>query len=289
MSKLSTLILLASVLAVQACATMSRGGTDYLRVDSIPQGAKVTTSIETSQSRKKTRLNPAAQKQYRTCAPTPCLLEVGRRQAFAIKIEHDGYEPAEIAIHGEIPLQTTNLDMSVPAGSMAANMGMGVASGAAVGTMAVAYIQAFNPLVSAIGLSSAPTSGIVAGATAAGAGFGVAMVGIDFVSGSYENIYPNPVIIKLAPKGAPTRTDPNMLMFKLKQAKKRIAHEFCFQRTGISPKKQKENCAKAKEIDRQRDIENAEILANEQHIKDFIKALKKDLKAQSLTAKTNAR
>lgn len=280
----SLMLLLFLAITLSACNTISRGGTDYLRIDTIPQGAKVSTTIETSNSRKNSKQYVNAKKEYRSCEPTPCLLEVGRRQTFAIKIEHDGYEPAEIAIHGDIPMRTVNLDMAVPVGSVAANVGLGVASGAVVGTFGVVFTQAWFQIFT-LSTVPAPTSGIVAGATAAGAGVGVAMVGIDLISGSFENIYPNPVIVQLAPKGTPTITDPNMLMFDLRQAKKRVARDFCEYSIGVSDRQQKRKCKEAKELDKKRDIDNAELLANEQAIKDLIKGIKQKLKEEKAKAK----
>ncbi len=276
-------IILLMSSGLTACNTISRGSTDYLRIDTVPQGAKVTTTIETSESENNFNFN--AQKTYRSCEPTPCLLEVGRRQSFAIKIEHEGYEPAEIAIHGDIPMRTANLDMAVPAGSVAANIGLGTASGALAGSFALSFAQVlFNPYT--IGAAQVPSSGVVAGATAAGAGVGVGMVGLDLMSGSYENIYPNPVIIKLAPEGTLTATDPNMLMFNLRQAKKRVANIYCRGRASVSAKQRRKDCNAAKALDKRRDTENAELLANEQAIKDLIKDLKQKLKEE--TAKAQA-
>jgi hypothetical protein len=279
-------LMLLPILAftLSACSTISRGGTDYLRIDTIPQGAKVTTTIETYRSRQNSKKYMNSKKEYRSCEPTPCLLEVGRRQTFAIRIEHEGYEPARIAIHGDIPMQTVNLDMAVPAGSVAANVVLGAASGAFVGTIGVVFTQAWFQVFT-LSTVQAPTSGIVAGATAAGAGVGVAMVGIDLMSGSFENIYPNPVIVKLAPKGTPTITDPNMLMFDLRQAKKRVAHILCSRTYGTSVRQQRKKCEKAKELDKKRDLENAELLANEQAIKDLIKDIKRQLKEERTKAR----
>lgn len=284
---INTLVLLGLISGLTACNTVSRGGSDYLRIDTVPQGAKVTTTIETRRSREKSKTDLRAKKEFRSCEPTPCLLQVGRRQTFAIKIEHAGYEPAEIAIHGDIPLPTTNLDMAVPVGAIAANAGIGAATGVFYGSMVVTLSQAFS-----YGAFQLPTSGIVAGATAAGAGIGVGMVGFDLASGSYANIYPNPVIIKLAPEGAQTITDPNMLMFKLRQAKKRETSKYCRGRAGVSEKQRKKNCEVAQEVDKERDIENAELLANEQAITDLIKDLKqqfKEEKAKARAARRNQR
>lgn len=69
-------LILATMLmssGLTACNTISRGGTDYLRIDTVPQGAKVTTTIETYESKKKVmaiyvlRKNIAAANQRHVC------------------------------------------------------------------------------------------------------------------------------------------------------------------------------------------------------------------------------
>ncbi len=69
-------------------------------------------------------------------------------------------------------------------------------------------------------------------------------------------------------------------MFKLRAAKKRLSYKYCNPNQAKIYIRQKKNCALAKEMDKKRDIENAEILANEQEIKDLISSLKKQLKQQ---------
>ncbi len=272
------------LLILPGCTTISRGATDYLRIDTVPQGATVTTTIETPRSQSASKANILHEKQYRGCSPTPCLLKVARRGKFAIKIEHEGYEPAEIAIGGDIPIRSVNLDMNVPIGSVVGNVGLTATSSA----LASAFVFSLNQaLTSVLTLGSAPasaSSAVVGGAAVAGAGIGVAMIGVDFLSGSFKNIYPNPIVIKLAPEGEATVTDPNMLMFKLRAAKRRLARKYCV--SGSAGKKaQKRNCALAKKMDKERDIENAELLASEPEIIELIATIKQQLNERRAEAR----
>ena len=47
-----TRIIILTLLAIitTGCATVNRGATDYFRIDTVPQGAKATTTIETRDS-----------------------------------------------------------------------------------------------------------------------------------------------------------------------------------------------------------------------------------------------
>lgn len=286
------LVVFATMLS--ACATVSRGATDYLRIDTIPQGAKVTSTIETKESKRRSKDNPAAIRSYRGCAPTPCLIKVGRRQRLAIKIEHEGYEPAEIAINGDLKSASVSMDMAVPAQSAATEFALSSATMALGAEYTIAGVRGITVIIQAftfqpLNPAVAPTAGIASSATQAAVGIGAAMVAIDLASGSYSNVYPNPVIIKLAPKGTPTVTDPNMLMFKLRQAKQHIAYKYCTDTPTVSAKRAERNCRIAREIDRKNDEKNAELLAHEQDIRDMIAKLKIQIKEARARARQAAK
>lgn len=281
---LKILAFLFFAILLQACATVSRGSTDFLRVDSVPQGATVITTIETKESKERGLYKPLAKKSYRSCAPTPCFLEVGRAKVFAIRIEHEGYEPAEIAIHGDIPSPSANIDMAIPVQSAATNVALGAGNGFAFGAMTAETASIIVQGVT-MGTGSFNSSAFIAGATTAGLGIGVAMVGVDLMTGSYENIYPNPIVVKLAPKGTPSKVDPNMAMFRLRQAKKRLVNQYCDVNSYLSARREREICDQAKALDKKRDQENAFILEHE----DEIRAATKTLKAEVLKARAKAR
>ena len=231
--------------------------------------------------------------EYESCEPTPCLLQVGRRQKLAIKIEHKGYETAEIAINGDIALPSANIDMAIPAESAVSNIGLGMGAGAVLGATSVANASVLNKAFSALFLNQVggvyPTSGVVAGATATGTGVGIAMVGVDVMSGSYETVYPNPIVIKLAPEGTPTVIDPNMLAFELRQAKIRYSDYYCPDVMRTRSESRQIKCKKAIALDKKRDVENAELLANEEQILEIIQLLKDEIKKQQAEARAQAR
>jgi len=83
---------------ISGCATVNRGATDYFRIDTVPQGAKATTTIETAVSKKARRQNRDIPPIYESCEPTPCSIALPRRSEFIVKLEQSGYENAEMFI-----------------------------------------------------------------------------------------------------------------------------------------------------------------------------------------------
>jgi len=68
------LITLFSAAVLPACATVNKGTSDFFRIDSVPQGAIATTTIETDESVKARRKNPQLEPEYIGCSPTPCAI-----------------------------------------------------------------------------------------------------------------------------------------------------------------------------------------------------------------------
>lgn len=68
-------MLLPAVVALAACATVTRGTTEAFVVETTPSGASVTTSLGLS------------------CGPTPCAIpKVKRESEFTVTIAKEGYE-----------------------------------------------------------------------------------------------------------------------------------------------------------------------------------------------------
>ena len=116
-------------LILSGCATVNRGATDYFRIDTVPQGAKATTSLETSASLKAREKNKDILPVYKGCDPTPCSIPLPRRSEFIITLEQDGYETAEMYI--------TNSSNS---GSFTANMAATTITSAGATTATAAVI-----------------------------------------------------------------------------------------------------------------------------------------------------
>jgi hypothetical protein len=73
----------ASVLAIQGCATVTRGTTEAWTVESDPIGAAVTLSSG------------------ETCT-TPCTLTKKRKDPFMVTVEKEGYEPVQTQIQSQV-------------------------------------------------------------------------------------------------------------------------------------------------------------------------------------------
>ena len=75
------LITLSSLLV--GCATVTRGSKDILIVNSVPSGAKVTTSTGLT-------------------GTTPCSFKVSRKGGFVVTIEKPGYESASVQVNRKL-------------------------------------------------------------------------------------------------------------------------------------------------------------------------------------------
>ncbi|MBX9740274.1 MAG: translation initiation factor 2 [Beijerinckiaceae bacterium] len=67
-------------LAVSGCATVTRGTTAPVTVNSEPAGAQATTSLGL------------------TCPSTPCTFEVSRKSEFVVSFSKPGYEPQQVPV-----------------------------------------------------------------------------------------------------------------------------------------------------------------------------------------------
>jgi len=241
---LSILLLLCMCL-LPACATINKGTSDFFRIDSVPQGAVATTTIETNASLSARRKNRKLAPQYHSCAPTPCAIKVNRRENFVIKLEHPGYETAEMFISHSKRSGSFTANMMQTGTVISGSAAAGAAAGAALATGLSAVSAGFTgaalastvtigtfgliPIETTVAAANSfiiPTSYSAGSAMAAAIPPALAVTGgsllIDSVSGANQNIFPNPVVLELAPKGAATKTDPNVATF-LKSLKPREA------------------------------------------------------------------
>ncbi len=74
------LFVLAGVLSLGACATVTRGSTDAWEITSEPSGAKVETS------------------NGHQCPATPCAIKMSRKSEFIATITKPGYKPATVTV-----------------------------------------------------------------------------------------------------------------------------------------------------------------------------------------------
>jgi len=75
---------ICAVGALGGCATITRGTTDQVTVNSDPPGAHAVFS------------------EGHTCPATPCTFEVNRKSEFIVSFSKDGYQPQQIAVGTKI-------------------------------------------------------------------------------------------------------------------------------------------------------------------------------------------
>lgn len=193
---------------LSGCATVNRGATDHFRIDTVPQGATVTTSIPKDKGARKAEMSKS---DYIGCWPTPCAIALPRRSEFVATLEHPGYEPTNIFI------RSSKLKGGSTA-SAAANLASASGSGFAIAGMVATMDALFTTLFS-LGSQTVNTSGIATTGATAGLGIGVGMIAVDMASGANLNLFPNPVVIELAPSGTAVREDPLVgLYWKMNEA-----------------------------------------------------------------------
>ena len=224
---LRIVIFILICLCLPACATVNHGASDHFRIDSAPQGAKVVTTLETRDSKRRRAGNPKLKKEFIGCEPTPCSIKLSRHSRFIAAIEHPGYERAEIFI-----------DSTSKQGSFAGSMAMTTATvtgGAVLGAATAAALSAFAAQIGAAmvsvtlnvasyGLINVPVSSVTVATTSTSSAAAAAvppalavtggMLLIDAASGANKNLFPNPVVLGLAPDGAEVIIDPFVVLFR---------------------------------------------------------------------------
>jgi len=80
------------------CATIIRGTSEDFKINTLPIGAKVTTTLETAQSVKARKDDPSLAPIYYGCTATPCAIKVPRRSTFIARVEKDGFQTGRIIV-----------------------------------------------------------------------------------------------------------------------------------------------------------------------------------------------
>lgn len=242
MKRLAVLIsVLFIAVSLSGCATVNRGITDHFRIDSVPQGAKATTSIETAKSKAARKKNPKLQPEYHSCKPTPCAIPLYRRSEFVVTLEHEDYETAKMFITNSAASGSFTANMAATTAVTTGTAAAGAATGAAIATSLSAItptilggvvggsasiftfglvpvetgVSAGVSFFSSAG-SATTTSSSAAASSALPAALIVTggMLVTDAITGANVNLYPNPVVLKMAPKGTPVKVDPNVAEFQ---------------------------------------------------------------------------
>ena len=180
-----------SILVLNACTTINRGTKDFLFLDTVPQGAKVT-------------LTKISDNEQIDCPETPCALRVPRRSKFIVKFDHDDFEPFEVLV-------TSQSKRTALLGSVSGNTILG--GGAVIGVGATT-----GALTGAFTLGAGTGGAVGLGATAAvppAAAVAGSMVLFDLASGARLNLAPNPIVVKLSPVGTKnTFVDPRIVLIR---------------------------------------------------------------------------
>jgi len=227
MPKLHIYSLLIFVLALPSCATVNKGVSDFFRIDSVPQGAVATTSIETEASIKARRKNPELARQYIGCSPTPCAIKLNRRQKFIIKLEHTattaGTAAAGAVIGAGIATSLSAIGSTIVATTFSGSATIGTFGLIPIETSLAVANSVFVPTTTSA--SSAAVAAIPPALAVTGG-----MLLVDAASGANLNLYPNPVVLELAPKNTPVKIDPNVAPFKRELAEKEELERECIGR-----------------------------------------------------------
>ena len=158
-------LLCVAALAASGCATVVRGTSENFRVETVPPGATVTTTL------------PDDRGGFRGCAPTPCDVRVPRRGEFIARIDLPDHQTLRVIV------RSTGSDGA---------FGLSTIGGA--GTVAA----------STVGYAAATTGGGLAiGATGAtflagvGGVFASPLIFLDAATGALSSVAPNPVNVEL--------------------------------------------------------------------------------------------
>jgi len=274
------LILVVMAMTISACSTVNRGSTDHFRIDTVPQGATVTTSV-VDRTEERSRKNQYGRyvdntkpKKHLGCEPTPCAIAFPRRSEFVVTLEHPGYETTQIFI------RNSTMRGGSTANS-AANLATASGTGFAMAGMGASVANTFTQIFS-LGTQTVNTSGIASSSAAAGLGVGAGMIAIDIATGANLNLFPNPVVIELTPEGTSVRKDPLVsLYWKMKELENQTK-PICKQRK--NERKDGQPTCKQMRTQLRQAKEAFQSLKKEQMetLKDTIKALKSQQKEREL-------
>lgn len=171
------LYLLLAMFGLSACATMTQGAREGLRVESVPPGATALTDI------KSTGMHSVDG--YVGCSPTPCSISISRKSNPVVHVTLDGHQPIKFKVTSAVATSST----SIPSGTLMAGLPPG------------SYVIAGEADL----LKRIPVGGrvFVGGIMTMGAS---ALVDVA-ITGANKNLTPNPVTVFLAPIEAKPTVD----------------------------------------------------------------------------------
>ena len=223
------ILLIVTACISTGCATVNRGIDDHFRIDTVPQGAKITTSIETPESKRNRRKNKNITPEYEGCNPTPCAIQLSRKSEFTFTVEHAGYEPVEMFI--------TN---SKKRGSFAATTAANTATTAGLAGASLAWTTWFTGATLGSGAASFAAPAIAVSTVPPALAATGAMLLVDAGTGANLNLFPNPVVLELTPEGQPVQTDPAAILFNEIKATEEKYNQNC--KSGRKANKKIDEC-----------------------------------------------
>lgn len=186
------LTLLSSCI-LTSCATLVNGTDETFHIATIPEGATVRTTLGGGNS-------------AYACDATPCAFNVSRKATFVATVEKPGYHPVRVVVrNSEFKRIAMNDAQSgtnegVPTAEQPMLDDIGAAGAAIGGTtaaqLAVIHVEPITSLVTGSApLTYAVTQGLIVAAPIS--------IATDSFTGSLNNLYPNPVAIRLIPDDQP--------------------------------------------------------------------------------------
>ena len=231
------------------CATVNRGIDDHFRIDTVPQGAKITTSIETPKSKRKRRKNKNIAPVYEGCNPTPCAIQLPRLSEFTFTVEHAGYEPVEMYITS-----------SKKRGSITANTAATAVTTTGAAGVTIAWTTSLIGGTFGSGAASTLAPTLATSAVPPVLAATGAMLILDAGTGANQNLFPNPVVLELTPEGLPVQTDPAINMFKEREAAEEKFNKNCSSPRGANKTYKKSDLCHALKLDLRKKKENLKTL-----------------------------
>lgn len=162
-----TIILLGLTLSLNACATITRGTHEVVKINSEPVGAKVVSDIKSN--------NENNIDGYIGCEPTPCELNLSRKSQPHITVSKEGYQ----SITFKLISTNATTKSATPEGTIIAGLPPG------------SYAQAGEPDL----LKSIPVGGLIVLNSISTWG---ASALLDAATGAGRSLSPNPVTAFLA-------------------------------------------------------------------------------------------
>jgi hypothetical protein len=167
--RIHRLFCLLALSGLSACATMTQGANEGLRVESVPAGAIALTNIASN--------GRQAIDGYVGCSPTPCSISISRKTSPTITVTLADHQPIKYKVTSAVATSST----SVPTGSLVAGLSPG------------SHVVAGQADL----LKRIPVGGRVffGGVMTLGVGTILDVA----VTGANKNLSPNPVTVFLAP------------------------------------------------------------------------------------------